>query len=171
MPTLTVDQLHCLQDSPEWTPDEVYLLLAVTGGAGHCRLRAFTLAGADWQDLVPGKRRAARLQVDPDWAPDSLVLAALLERDGEQDFGPGHRLDHLLDSLEDVRRLFTSLQDQPRVYLAAQLLAEMDQAIARVAGDDLPLGPAQLIEPAPGEPLDVTFAAHGGHYRLRFSLR
>ncbi|AXQ28015.1 hypothetical protein D0B54_04715 [Solimonas sp. K1W22B-7] len=171
MPTLTVDQLHCVQDTPEWTPDEVYLVVAVTGRAGRCRLRAFSLSAPEWQGLAPGERRAARLEVDPDWAPDSLVLAALLERDGEQDFAPGGRLDQLLESLEDVRRLFISLQDQPRVFLAAHLLTEMDQAIARAAGDDRPLGPAQLIEPVPGEPLEIGFAGQGGRYRLRFSLR
>lgn len=171
MPTLTVDQLHCHRDSPEWTPDEVYLLMAVAGRAGRCRLRAFTLAALDWQGLAAGERRHGSLEVDPDWGPDSLVLAALLERDGEQDFAPGDRLDHLLESLEGVRRLFMSLQDQPRVFLAAQLLSEMDQAVARAVGDDHPLGPAQLVEVRPGEPAEIHFGAVGGRYRLRFSLR
>ncbi|PPE74218.1 hypothetical protein C3942_09310 [Solimonas fluminis] len=170
MPTLTVDQLHCLQDTPEWTPDEVYLLLAVAGRAGRCRLRAFTLSAPDWQGLRPGQRRPGRLEVDPDWGPDSLVLAALLERDGEEDFAPGPRLDHVLESLDSVRRLFASLQDQPRVFLAAQLLSEMDLAVCRALGDDLSLGPAQLVEVRPGEPTEVTFAAAGGRYRLRFAL-
>lgn len=171
MPTLTVDQLHCHQDSPEWTPDEVYLLMAVAGRAGRCRLRAFTLSAPDWQGLVAGERRHGGLEVDPEWAPESLVLAALLERDGAEDFAPGARMDHLLESLEGVRRLFISLQDQPRVFLAAQLLSEMDQAMARAVGDDQPLGPAQLVELRPGEPAELSFAADGGRYRLRFSLK
>jgi len=171
MPKLIVDQLQCIQDTPEWTPDEVYLLLVVAPRAGRCRLQAWTLAAPDWQGLQPGERRAGDRVVDPDWAPETLMLAALLERDGREDFAPGGRLEQVLESLETVRQLFASLQHEPRVYLAAQLLAEMDLAIAHARHDDGPLGHAQLVEPAPGHPVELDFAGHGGHYRLRFALQ
>ncbi|HSV35682.1 MAG TPA: hypothetical protein VLI46_08990 [Ramlibacter sp.] len=171
MPTLTVDRLLCVQDSPEWTPDEVYLLLAIAGRAGRCRLQAYTLSAPDWQGLQPGQRRAGALVADPDWAPETLVLAALLERDGREDFASGEPLEHVLASMEPVRQLFITLQAEPRVYLAAQLLAEMDLAIARARHNDRPLGHAQLVEPAPGSPVELDFAGHGGHYRLRFALQ
>ncbi|MDP3859341.1 MAG: hypothetical protein Q8Q73_16425 [Stagnimonas sp.] len=171
MPQLIVDHLHCLSDTGQWTDDRVYLLLVIADRGGRCRLRAYHHAPDGWQDLAEGERRREVLVVDPDWAPDSLVLAALFERNGASDLAPETGLAPVLEQLEGVRRLFTSLREQPRVFLAAELLTAMDRALHAALDDDRKLGQAQLVEPADGRPLELSFAAGKGHYRLRFLVK
>lgn len=171
MPQLLIDRLHCLRDTGQWSDDRVYLLLVVAGRAGQCRLRAYHHAPDGWEDLEDGERRYDRLIADPEWSPDSVVLAALFERNGGSDLAPGPSLDALLAQLEIVRQLFVSLQGQPRVFLAAELLSALDRALHAALADDRQLGHAQLAEISDDQPLELGFDGGGGHYRLRFVLQ
>ena len=128
-------------------------------------------SGEGWQDLNDGERRNDLLVVDPDWASDNVVLAALFERNGASDLAPETGLAPVMTELESVRRLFASLQQQPRVFIAAELLSAMDRILHAALDDDHKLGHAQLVEPVDGEPLELSFRSGEGHYRLRFALR
>lgn len=171
MPQLLVDRLHCLSDTDRWADDRICLLLVVAGQGGRCRLRAYHHAPQGWQDLADGARCPERFIADPDWTPDSIVLAALFERDGDSDLAAGTGLPALLERMEGVRRLFASLPQQPRVFLAVELLTAFDQALHAAIRDDRLLGHAQLVEPSTDPALELAFAGHGGHYRLRFVLQ
>ncbi len=164
---LLVDRLRCLQDTPEWTPDEVYLLV-VSGwpGAGG-RVRVLTLAAPDWNGLASGAQRDTDLVVDAEFSAEKICVALLMEQDGRRDLARGETLAALERELSETLRLFSSARALSRAEVAEQLRVEVDRCVARLRGNDDPIGRATILQLAAGARSgSLLFHGPGRQYQL-----
>ena len=173
MPALVVDSLHCVQDTPEWSADEVYLLVVRASARKPWDLQVFPIAPKKvWEGLLEGQpSRETDVVVDRAYGADQLYLAALLEQDGERDFGPGVFSCGLEQALDEVYRNWSSIRKLPSSDLAQELLTEFQRRLKGMCENDEPIGlPALLEIPKGAQAMQLSFECPRGHYRLQFKL-
>jgi hypothetical protein len=170
---LLVDRLHCLQDTPEWSGDEVYLLVVIASSQTRPYLRAITVAPArSWQGLTrTDGRREEDVTVDAEYASHKLYVAALLEQDGERDFDIAHLRQALQQRLDETYRMFGSMRNISAVEISREISNELNRAIAELRHDDEAIGDAFALPLEPGaESGQVFLTAPDRRYRIWFKL-
>ena len=167
MPALLVDRLHCLDDTVEWTPDEVYLVVACGRMGARGRLSVLTLAAQDWRGLVRGEQRSGDLLIDAEHALDKIYIGLLLEQDGARDLALEPVRERMEEELSEILQMFASIRGATQPEVAEQLRREFDRCVERLRRNDEPIGGAQILVFPPGAAGgSVTFKGARGGYRI-----
>ena len=171
MPALLVDRLQCLDDTAEWTPDEVYLLVACGRMGARGRLAVLTLAAPDWRGLVRGEQRRGDLVIDAQYAPDKIYVAALVEQDGARDLADAALQARMEQELSEILQMFASVRGATQPEVAEQLRHAFDLCLAGLRRNDEPIGVAQIVAvPAGSGSRSVTFKGARGSYRIDLKI-
>lgn len=169
--SLLIDRLHCIEGTPEWTPDEVYLLVAVAATRGRAELRLLSLApGESWQGLRDGQVRPDDILVDADFSADKLYVAALLERDGARDFDPPDVQHAAQRRLDEIYRSFASIRGVRAAEVAEEIRNALDATIRELRHDDDFVGGAFVIAAPPPAGGQVLLSGPQRRYRIWFKL-
>jgi len=172
MPTLILEEFHCIVETDEAGWDSPYFIVFVgqrTGNIPTCDV--YTIRQDSWDnDIGSGDSRKVNFTIPTEVDTDTLVFVALMEEDDNADI-TGRDLANVRDWMKAMFQAFGSVNGLPFNQLGSKMYKEFNNAIAANITDDDCVAVQRVIIPDSLGPIRaVNFWGVGGRYWVRFRL-